>query len=292
MDPETQLSVWKRKQLRLIARADSPKQRQEARNRSDWRIAALGSGSDYTVFVHHLGVASLNLGYSGEGDSGGVYHSIYDDFYWYTHFSDTDFVYGRALAQTIGTAVMRLADAEVLPFDFTNLADTIRMYTEELKNLLKEKQEEIRERNRQIEEGVFRATVDPREPFVPPSMEEVPPHLNFAPLSNGVDALTRAAERYCKALSEAQEDGGSALASGSLRSLNAKLMESERRLTSPEGLPGRDWFRHMIYAPGIYTGYSVKTIPGVREGIELKKNGRKSTGNWFEWDRSCWMKPN
>ena len=100
------------------------------------------------MFVHHLGVASLNLGYSGEGDSGGVYHSIYDDFYWYTHFSDTEFVYGRALAQTIGTAVMRLADAELLPFDFTNLADTIRMYTEELKNLLKEKQEEIRERNR------------------------------------------------------------------------------------------------------------------------------------------------
>ena len=277
VDPETQLSVWKRKQLRLIAQADSPKQREEARNRSDWRIAALGSGSDYTVFIHHLGVASLNLGYSGEGDSGGVYHSIYDDFYWYTHFSDTDFVYGRALAQTIGTAVMRLADAELLPFDFTNLADTIRMYTEELKNLLKEKQEEIRERNRQIEEGVFSATVDPRERFVPPSMEEVPPHLNFAPLSNGVDALTRAAERYRKALSEAQEDGGSALASGSLRSLNAKLMESERRLTSPEGLPGRDWFRHMIYAPGIYTGYSVKTIPGVREGIELKK--------WAEADR-------
>ena len=172
---------------------------------------------------------------------------------------------------------MRLADAELLPFDFTNLADTIRMYAEELKQLLKDQQEEVRERNRQIEEGVFSATVDPREPFVPPSMEEVPPHLNFAPLSNGVDALARAAERYRKALSEAQENGGSALAASSLGSLNAKLIESERRLTSPEGLPGRDWFRHMIYAPGVYTGYSVKTIPGVREGIELKK--------WAEADR-------
>ena len=95
------------------------------RKRPDLRIGALGSGSDYTVFVDHLGIASLNLGFGGE-DGGGIYHSIYDDFYWYTHFSDGDFVYGRALAQTVGTAVMRLADADLLPYDFTNFADTVR----------------------------------------------------------------------------------------------------------------------------------------------------------------------
>src|ERR1700737_1644011 len=90
-------------------------------------IPALGSGSDYTAFLQHDGLASLNIGFAGE-DGGGIYHSIYDDFYWYTHFSDTDFEYGRALAQTSGTAVMRLADAELLPYDFTDFADTLKKY--------------------------------------------------------------------------------------------------------------------------------------------------------------------
>jgi N-acetylated-alpha-linked acidic dipeptidase len=269
-DPEKKIPVWKRSQLARIAQADSPEEREEARTRPDLRIGALGSGSDYTVFLDHLGVATLNLGYGGE-DGGGIYHSIYDDFYWYTHFSDTDFVYGRTLAQTIGTAVMRLADAELLPFDFTNLADTVRKYAQELSKLLKAKQDEIRERNRQIEEGVFTATADPKETSVPPTVEEVPPHLNFAPLENAVEALARGAEHYQKAWRKAHENGGAALSRASLRAVNAKLIESERRLTSPDGLPGRPWFKHQIYAPGAYTGYGVKTIPGVREAIEQKK---------------------
>jgi N-acetylated-alpha-linked acidic dipeptidase len=269
-DPEKKIPVWKRRQLQRIAQADSPEEREEARTRPDLRIGALGSGSDYTVFLDHLGVATLNLGYGGE-DGGGIYHSIYDDFYWYTHFSDTDFVYGRTLAQTIGTAVMRLADAELLPFDFTNLADTVRKYAQELSRLLKAKQDEIRERNRQIEEGVFTATADPKETSVPPTVEEVPPHLNFAPLENAVEALARGAEHYQKASQKAHENGGAALARASLRAVNAKLIETERRLTSPDGLPGRPWFKHQIYAPGAYTGYGVKTIPGVREAIEQKK---------------------
>ena len=278
VDPETQLSVWKRKQLQLIAKATSPKQREEARNRPDWRISALGSGSDYTAFVHHLGIASLDLRYSREGRGhDGVYHSIYDDFYWYTNFSDTNFTYGRTLAQTVGLAVLRLANAELLPFDFTNLADTVRLYARELSYLLKEKQEAVRERNFQVKEGVFSAIVDPRQPLTIPSVEEVPPHLNFAPLSNGVEAIAQAAERYRKVESKVEEYDKFSLAGNLFQSLNAKLIESERRLTSPEGLPGRDWFRHMIYAPGVYTGYSVKTIPGVREGIELK--------NWAEANR-------
>ena len=270
VDPEKKMPVWQRRRLKLIADAKSKEDRDEVRGRPDWRIGALGSGSDYTVFIDHLGVASLNLGY-GDEDGGGIYHSIYDDFYWYTHFSDTDFAYGRALAQTVGTAVMRLANAELLPYDFTDFADTIRKYADDLKKLLKTKQDEIREQNRQIEEGVFDATADPKKTFVPPAIEEVPPQLNFAPLENALEKLTASAGDYRKAWEKAHENGGGALARASLQEVNAKLIESERKLTSPEGLPGRPWYKHQIYAPGAYTGYGVKTIPGVREAIEQKK---------------------
>ena len=269
-DPEKKISVWKRSQLARIARAESLEDRQEARQRADLRIGALGSGSDYTTFLQHLGIASLNLGYGGE-DGGGIYHSIYDDFYWYTHFSDTNFVYGRALAQTAGTAVMRLADAELLPCDFTDFADTIRRYVDELQKLLKKEQDDIRERNKEIEEEAFTATADPQKTFVPPPVDTVPPFLNFAPLENAVSALTRSAEHYQRATMKSEENGGVALARASLQSINMKLIESERRLTSSEGLPRRPWYQHEIYAPGYYTGYGVKTIPAVREAIEEKK---------------------
>jgi N-acetylated-alpha-linked acidic dipeptidase len=269
-DPEKKISVWKRSQLRRIEEASSPEERQEARERPDLRIGALGSGSDYGAFVDHLGIASLNLGYGGE-DGGGVYHSVYDDFYWFTHYSDTTFVYERALAQTAGTAVMRLADAELLPFDFSNFADTIHKYVDDLKKLLKSKQDEVREQNKEIEEGVFTATADPKKTFVPPKPEEVPPYLNFAPLENATDALTQSAQRYRKALEKANANGGATLAGASLSSVNALLIQSERKLTNPEGLPGRPWYKHEIYAPGVYTGYGVKTMPAVRESIEQKK---------------------
>ena len=261
-DPETKLTVWKRDQLRRIALAPAAGKR-ELRSRPDLRIGALGSGSDYTAFIDHLGVASIDLGYGGEGGGGGVYHSIYDDFYWFTHFADTDFVYGRLLSQTVGTAVIRLADAELLPFQFGDFSDTVQIYIDELKKLDADQREEIEERNREIDEGAFTAAADPGRQFVPPSKSPVPPHLNFAPLENGIDALTRSARRY----DAARQQGSAANA----RAVNAKLMESERRLTDAAGLPGRPWFRHMIYAPGFYTGYGVKTIPGVREAIEQKR---------------------
>jgi len=270
VDPEKNISVWKRSQLKSIADAETPEERTEVRKRADLRIYALGSGSDYTVFVDHLGIASLNLSYGGE-DGGGIYHSIYDDFYWYTHFADTDFAYGRTLAETVGLSVMRLAGAKLLPFEFTNLADTLRKYSEDLKKALKTRQEEVRERNQQLEEGVFSGTADPKKISVPPPREDVPPHLNFAPLENAIDTLARSAEKYDKALAKARENGGGALGRASLRAVNAKLIESERALTSPEGLPGRSWFRHMVYAPGFYAGYDVRTIPGVREALEQKQ---------------------
>ena len=268
-DPETKLSVWKRSQLRGIAHARSPEERQELRSRSDFRIGALGSGSDYTAFIDHLGVASLDLGYGGE-DGGGIYHSIYDDYYWYTHFSDTDFKYGPTLAQTAGTAVLRIADAELLPYDFVNFAETVRRYQDELKKLLVGMRDQIRERNRQLEEGVFAATTDPKQPLVAPKAEQIPPHLNFAPLDNAMDVLSRAAGLYSKAEKKFAQKSAAVPAS-EVEAVNQKLIRSDRLLTSSEGLPGRPWFKNLIYAPGFYTGYGVKTIPGVREAIEQKR---------------------
>ena len=258
-DPETNLSVWKRLQLRRIRDARESRERDDLRRGGPLRIEALGSGSDYTVFVDHLGIASLNLGFGGEA-GGGIYHSIYDDFYWYTHFDDPDFVYGRALAQTAGTAVMRLADADVLPFNFGNLASTVRRYMDELQRLATSRRDEIIERNKEIEEGVFTATADPTKKYVPPVKQDVPRFLNFAPLQNALEQLQRAADRYQAAFQQSQGAPNPAA--------NAKIIQSERALLSDEGLPGRPWFRHQIYAPGFYTGYGVKTIPAVREAIE------------------------
>jgi N-acetylated-alpha-linked acidic dipeptidase len=261
-DPEMKTPVWKRSQLVEIQRAPGDKKK-EVRTRPDLRISALGSGSDYTAFIDHLGVASMNLGFGGEGGGGGVYHSIYDDFYWYTHFADTDFVYGRALAQTAGTAMIRLADADLLPFQFSDFSDTVRTYIEELKRLDADQREHAEELNRELDEGVFTAAADPRERYIPPSRQPVPPHLNFAPLENAIEVLALSAQRYDAARQKAN--------ASNFKAVNAKLIESERRLTDSAGLPGRPWFRHMIYAPGFYTGYGVKTIPGVREAIEQKR---------------------
>jgi len=269
-DPETKLSVWKRAQLRQIGRPDDISERQEARSRPDLRIGALGSGSDYGAFLQHDGVAALNLGFGGE-DGGGIYHSIYDDFYWYTHFSDTDFVYGRALAQTAGTAVMRLADAELLPFEYDNFSDTMQTYVKELKSLAQKSREEIIERNRQLDEGVFAAMTDPHVKSVPPAREALPPILNFAPLDNAMDALAHASAEYHKALERATANGGSAIAKASLAKVNEALRESEQKLTLEQGLPGRPWFKHFVDAPGQYTGYEAKTLPAVREAIEQKQ---------------------
>ena len=277
-DPETKTTVWQRAQLNKIAEAKSAEDpekvrkelRKELRQRTDLRIEALGSGTDFTAFLDHIGIATLDLAYGGE-DEQGIYHSIYDDFYWYTHFSDTDFVYGRALAQTVGTSVMRLADAEVLPFDFVDFADTVEMYRNNLEKLLADKQEEIRERNQELDEGMFKATFDPRRPTVVPVREDIPPHLNFAPMQNAVDSLARSAKHYQQALSQKQESLGDDAFAAKLGALNRELIQSERRLTNADGLPRRPWYKHLLYAPGVYTGYGVKTVPGVREGIEEKR---------------------
>jgi N-acetylated-alpha-linked acidic dipeptidase len=263
-DPETKDSVWKRDQSRAIAQAGGAA-KAGIRSRHDLAIGALGSGSDYTPFLQHLGIPSLNLGFGGEDESG-IYHSIYDDFYFYTHFLDTTFVYERALSQTVGTAVIRLADADIIPYEYTDLADTIQGYVKDLEGLLKSKQDAARERNRELSGGVFADLVDPRRPEAPPPSETVPPAINFAPLENAANALTDSAARYERALAAAQPHlaGNSQL----LEAVDARLQQSEQQFLDAAGLPHRDWYKHLLYAPGFYTGYGVKTMPGVRESIE------------------------
>ena len=270
-DPESGVSSWKRIQASRIVKG-SPESRHDAREREDLRIGALGSGSDYSSFLDHLGVASLNIGYGGE-DDGGIYHSIYDDFYWFTHFSDTSFVYGRALAQAGGITVLRLANADLLPFAFTNLGETVQTYVKDLQSLRDKRADQIAERNRQIEEGLFKFTSDPRDPVTAPQRQLPAPQLNFAPLLNALDSLTHAASRYDGAYTRAVTQGRAANA----KSINERLIQAERALTSTEGLKNRPWYVHMLYAPGFYTGYGVKTIPGVREAIEQ--------GQWQDADR-------
>ncbi len=265
-DPETDLTVGKRVRLASIHRG-SPSERKELRSGADMHIGALGSGSDYTPFLQHIGIPSINLGFGGE-DGGGVYHSAYDDFYWYTHFSDTSFVYGRALAQTAGVMTMRLANAELLPYSYTNLASTVQGYVDELEKLLDHERDEVLELNREIDEGAYAAIEDPRERMVIPKKKDIPPHLAFAPLQNGSDALAASAKRYADALVAAHANGDTAVGGESLRAVNALLIQSERRLTDDSGLPGRPWYKHQLYAPGFYTGYGVKTMPAVREAIE------------------------
>lgn len=271
-DPEKNTSVWKRLRSYEIAHAHNAEARSEIRKRPDLRIGALGDGSDYTAFIHHLGIPSADIGFGGESH-GGVYHSAYDDFYWYTHFGDTDFAYGRAESQMVGTAVVRLADADLLPFDFTAFAGTVHKYLENVQKLLKTDQDNIRERNRQIEDGVFADTSDPRHPLEPPPTESVPPYFNFAPLENATENLSASAERLAKALAKVESKGG-ALPPETLHRMNHLLMESGPALTDPAGLPGRPWFKNMIYAPGAYTGYEAKPLPGVLEALDRK--------NWSE----------
>jgi N-acetylated-alpha-linked acidic dipeptidase len=261
-DPETGMSVWKRARLVDILRA-TPDARAELKTRPDTRIGALGSGSDYTVFIDHLGIPSANLGYGGEDEGGGQYHSIYDDFYWYTHFQDTDFAYGRALAETAGSMMMRMADADVIPYQFIDQADTVHTYVKEVKKLADTMRAQTKERNEEIAEGVYKAAADPKKLSVPPPVETVPPSLNFAPLDKASDDLTAAAAAY--------ETAFDAHAGNPPDSLNTELLLAPRALMDAKGLPNRPWFQNMVYAPGFYTGYGVKTLPAVREAIEQRE---------------------
>src|SRR5277367_2030062 len=269
-DPETHISVFQRAHLSSIADAKDAEERKDLRKSDDLVVTALGDGSDFTAFQDLAGISTLDIGFGGE-DDGDQYHSIYDDFYWYTHFVDTDFSYGRALAQTAGTAVMRLAGAEVIPMDYAPQAEAIAKYETELEKQLKDKQDEITERNLELQEGVFKASADPRKTFVPPPAEAVPPYMNFTPMKNSIEALKKSAERYSKALAAWRAAGSPALPPQSLETLNADLLRISRLFLNEKGLPERPWFKNQIYAPGAYTGYGAKTVAAVHEYMDEKK---------------------
>ena len=260
-DPETNVSVLERARAAAIMQGDV-----EARNRKDMRLEALGSGSDFTPFLQHAGVPTLNIGFGGE-DGGGIYHSIYDSFTWYTRFSDTSFVYGKALAQVAGIMVMRVANADLLPAEFGSLSATASRYLGEVTSLREKTAKDIEELNRKIAEGTFTAVNDPRKPLKTPAAQNIAPHLNFAPIQNAVDSLQRSAERYEKAYGGVVSGAATAAALGKVNDL---LRQTDQVMLIPDGLPKRPWYQHSLYAPGYYTGYGVKTMPGVREAIEQK----------------------
>ena len=267
VDPQTKVTVLERRQAANRI-GGNPDAEAVARQGGDLRISALGSGSDYTPFLQHLGIASLNLGYGGE-DGGGSYHSVYDSFDHYKRFGDPGFQYGVTLAQTVGRAVLRLANADVLPFTFSPFAETVARYSEEVKKLADDMRTQTAAENARINDRVYQLAADPTETFVAPKVREPVPHLNFAPMMNSLARLERSSKAYDAALSRAVSGGKLSSASAS-KSVDEILIRTERAMTRPQGLPRRGWFRHHIYAPGYYTGYGVKTLPGVREAIEQR----------------------
>lgn len=214
-DPVSGDSVLKKARARKA-------QGEPAKDEDDFRLSALGAGSDYVAFFHHSGVPSINAGFSGD-DPGGIYHSIYDSLDWYLKFSDKNFVFGKALAQIMTTALLRMADAPLLPFEFGAVSGTVKSYVDDLS---KNKKLDLRE------------------------------------VSAEVDNLKAAAAKFEAAYSAAAAGGkGSA-------EINASILAVEHTLLQPAGLPGRPWYKNQIAAPGVYTGYSAKTLPGIREAAE------------------------
>ena len=259
-DPVTGLSLKERRRASLLVNGND-KAKAEARERSDLRISPLGSGSDYTPFLQHLGIASANLGFGGEA-SDGSYHTIYDTYEHYTTFRDPGLVYGATLAKVTGRATLRLANAGRLPFEFSGFADNIALYVDELEELAEGMRKSTEENNRLVEDGTYAAALDPNKSLGPPAVKTPVPYFNFAPLRNALARLESAAASF----EEAAGTGGV-----SSEEINRLLYTSERLLTRDAGLEGREWYKHHIYAPGFYTGYGVKTIPGVREAIEQRE---------------------
>lgn len=264
-DPQTKVSVAERERARRLLRA-TPEERKELRGNPRLRLYALGSGSDYTPFLQHLGIASLNLGFGGENE-GGEYHSIYDSFDHYARFGDPDFAYGVALAKVAGRTALRLASAEVLPFDVAGFTDTVARYGREVAKLADDLREEAAEENRRLDEKTYSLAADPKQAFVLPPRRAPVPFLDFSPLQNAQSRLESATRAYQEAVAKR---GGKPIGPASARALNQLLRKLEPSLTRPHGLPSRPWFQHQVYAPGFYTGYGVKTLPGIREALEQR----------------------
>lgn len=254
-DPEKGISVGQRRlDASSIHGGKRPKH---------FRLSALGSGSDYSPFLQHLGIASMNLAFGGE-DGSGEYHTMYDDYLFFKRFKDPGFKYEVALAKVAGITVLRLANADILPFDFTHYYKTLNRYAGEVQQLANHMREKTAYQNSLIRDRIYERASDPKRTFVAPKKEKVVPYFNFAPLQNALLQIRQSAEDYEKTFNALLQHPDQ----GKIHQMNSKVYKSERHLTSEQGLPGRPWFKHLIYAPGYYTGYGVKTLPGVREALE------------------------
>jgi N-acetylated-alpha-linked acidic dipeptidase len=273
-DPQTGVSAQARLRARLEVdgfengASDADKKAAKvAAAGGDLGIAALGSGSDFTPFLQHLGLNTLDVSFGGESDGDGVYHSNYDSYDHYIRYGDPGFLYGIAEAQTVGHIILRIADADVLPMQFGAFADTVDGYVAELHELADARRKAAVELGKLIDDNAFKLATDPTRIILAPEREPEVPHLNFAPLENAVDRVKKSAKAYDEAYNKLLA-GQVKLTPAQLKELNSELRGTEAALTDQRGLPGRDWFKHLIYAPGLYTGYGVKTVPGVREAIE------------------------
>ncbi len=251
-DPQRGISIKERRSAMNLVNGD----------KEDFSLYALGSGSDYTPFIQHAGIPALNLGFGGE-NAGGEYHTIYDTYPHYKRFKDPEFAYGVALANTAGRISLRLANADVLPFEFKQWHSTVSTYLEEVMNTCDTMRKDVEKHNSMVDKNVFELAADPRKPFKKPVKKEEIPYLDFAPLQNAMAALKWSIEVF-------SDIDIAKLTVSERNSMNKKLMHAEHVLTSETGLPRRGWYKHQIYAPGFYTGYGVKTLPGVREAIEQK----------------------
>ena len=266
-DPETNINVFNRRMAVDMVNATNTKARKELMAKKFYTLGALGSGSDYSPFFQHLGIPSMNLGYGGE-DDGGEYHSIYDSYDMYRRFKDPKFEYGVVLAKTCGRITLRFADAELLPFDFRSLYKTISGYLDELIALQEQSRENTLMENQMITDKTYILANDPTKVLIPPVVKDEVPYLNWSSLQNALNLLQRSTDSLDNVLINPY------LTDSKKISLNEKLYKAEQMLLLKEGLPRRSWYRHSIYAPGFYTGYGVKTLPGIREAIEQR--------NWKE----------
>lgn len=266
IDPETGVTVNERRKARQQANSGGGRGGNRggaAAANGPNRLGALGSGSDYSSFLQHLGIPTLDFGYGGEG-SGGDYHSIFDSYADFVRFKDPGFVYCEALSKTVGHAVLRLADADVLPFDFRSLSATIERYDKELSDLTNTMRETTAHENELVANGTYKLAANPAMKLKLPTAKAEVPKVDFGALNIAVEHLKAAAARL--------NDRWTAAANtpGAHKEMNEKLYRAEQMLLSQEGLPRRPWYKHTIYAPGFYTGYGVKTMPGIREAIEQR----------------------
>jgi N-acetylated-alpha-linked acidic dipeptidase len=271
IDPQTGVSIKERRYARTIVQAD-PASRAKLIGNKYIKLGALGAGSDYSPFLQHLGIASMNLGFGGE-DPGGEYHSIYDSYDMFTRFKDPGFQYGVVLSKTAGRVVLRLANADVLPFDFNTFYKTITDYAAEVKTLIETERTETEMENRMIKEKLFDEAKDPKKNYQSPKAKETVPYIDFSPLDNALANLKDNAEEFQK-----MYGNGLQIPVAKQNELNDLLYKAERSLIDPNGLPRRAWYKHEIYAPGYYTGYGVKTLPAIREAIEQRNWKETQTG--------------